>query len=363
MPCSRSTIWRAVDVPGLKATVLRAAAAVIAAAGLAACSETTPPLPALGADVSQTSVSGLSSGAYMAGQFQFAHSGTVVGAGIVAGGPYGCAESVFGRMAPVWPVALAQNLNRAINGCTNTAMASLGVPDVGRLARRAADRARDGEIDSLDGLGDDRVYLFTGKADRNVAPSLVRSAADLYRALGVPAAGIALVDDIAAGHGFLTEEEGTRCSVTRSPFLNDCDYDQAGTILTHIYGPLKPPSAESRGEIALFSQIEFGGDNLDSAGAVFIPDSCRMAGGCRVHIAFHGCRQGRAEAGSAFIERAGYNRWAAANGVIVLYPQAVKSATNPRGCWDWWGYTGAKFLTRDAPQIKAVRAMLERLGQ
>jgi poly(3-hydroxybutyrate) depolymerase len=65
----------------------------------------------------------------------------------------------------------------------------------------------------------------------------------------------------------------------------------------------------------------------------------------------------------AFIKGAGYNRWAAMNRLIVLYPQVAKSAANSRGCWDWWGYTGSEFLTREAPQIKAVRAMLERLAE
>jgi len=46
------------------------------------------PPPALGADPSRTSVSGLSSGAFMAVQYQVAFSGSVIGSGIVAGGPY-----------------------------------------------------------------------------------------------------------------------------------------------------------------------------------------------------------------------------------------------------------------------------------
>ncbi len=61
------------------------------AALLAACGEETADnLPALEAKSDATSVSGISSGAYMAGQFQMAHSREVVGAGIIAGGPYGC---------------------------------------------------------------------------------------------------------------------------------------------------------------------------------------------------------------------------------------------------------------------------------
>jgi hypothetical protein len=55
---------------------------------LLACSRVGDSLPGLGIVVGQTSVSGLSAGAYMAGQLQVAHSKQIVGAGIVAGEPF-----------------------------------------------------------------------------------------------------------------------------------------------------------------------------------------------------------------------------------------------------------------------------------
>jgi poly(3-hydroxybutyrate) depolymerase len=42
-------------------------------------------------DPTQISVSGISSGAFMANQLHVAHSANIMGAGIVAGGLYGCA--------------------------------------------------------------------------------------------------------------------------------------------------------------------------------------------------------------------------------------------------------------------------------
>ena len=36
----------------------------------------------------------------MAGQLQVAHSNSVIGAGIVAGGPYGCAEAGIDNVIP-----------------------------------------------------------------------------------------------------------------------------------------------------------------------------------------------------------------------------------------------------------------------
>src|SRR5579862_7409382 len=50
------------------------------------------PLPALTIDLAQTSVSGLSSGAFMAVQFGVAFSSIVVGIGVFAGGPFGCSQ-------------------------------------------------------------------------------------------------------------------------------------------------------------------------------------------------------------------------------------------------------------------------------
>jgi hypothetical protein len=35
---------------------------------------------------------------------------------------------------------------------------------------------------------------------------------------------------------------------------------------------------------------------------------------------------------------------------------------NPRGCWDWWGYTGSQYATQAGAQIAAVKAMVDRLA-
>jgi poly(3-hydroxybutyrate) depolymerase len=82
-----------------------------------------------------------------------------------------------------------------------------------------------------------------------------------------------------------------------------------------------------------------------------------------VHVAFHGCEQNRAAIGDAFIRGSGFARWADANRLIVLFPQTKRSTVNPKACWDWWGYTGLNYRERSAPQIAAVRAMLDRLAQ
>ena len=91
-----------------------------------------------------------------------------------------------------------------------------------------------------------------------------------------------------------------------------------------------------------------------------------------MHVAYHGCRQSADTIGRAFVRDAGYNRWADVHRLIVLYPQTIARygwsfdagfAFNPNGCWDWWGYTGSDYHTKTAPQIQAVKAMIERLRQ
>jgi hypothetical protein len=34
---------------------------------------------------------------------------------------------------------------------------------------------------------------------------------------------------------------------------------------------------------------------------------------------------------------------------------------NPKGCWDWWGYSGDDNLGRDGKQMRAVRVMIGRV--
>ena len=199
-----------------------------------------PSLPALGANITETSVSGISSGAYMAGQFQMAHEKSWKGAAIIAGGPYGCSQSVFADSFP-GPGTEFLNLSKAMNGCMLDNLAVWGVADAAALATKAKERAGAGEIDPIEDVAQDRVYLFTGKSDRTVVPSIVKAAAKFYGALGLPDGNIKLVDTLPAGHAFVTEDQGGSCDRTGEPYVVDCDYDQAGELLKHIYGSLNPP--------------------------------------------------------------------------------------------------------------------------
>ncbi|MCV3271519.1 extracellular catalytic domain type 2 short-chain-length polyhydroxyalkanoate depolymerase [Roseobacter sinensis] len=327
---------------------------IAAVLALLPCVASAEPLPALNLDPSGTTVSGLSSGAFMAVQLQVAFSERIAGAGVIAGGPYGCADG---------------NVYRAIRVCMN---AFLGEADAESALEEIQSLAAEGRIDDASHLASDRLYLFHGQADDTVARASMDALRQTYALLGVPDARIAYETGINAGHGFVTERGDLECSTTDPDFLIDCDFDQAGDILGQLYSDLLPASESHDDRLLMFDQALYLEDavGMDDTAFVYVPESCAAGAPCRLHIALHGCKQGREVIGDAYGVSTGYNRWAEANGIVVLYPQAKSIPApwwnwfggNPNGCWDWWGYAGDDYLSQNAPQIAAIARMAAALG-
>jgi hypothetical protein len=343
------------------ATTAKAAKAVKPAA-----SQDAPALPGYQVDLSQTTVSGLSSGGFMAAQFAVAYSASVAGAGIIAGGPYFCSGQP-GRF-PYIPY-----LTNALTTCMNPAESQVAPPVASELLRAANDFARASLIDDTANLKRQRVYLFSGMKDRTVTRPVVEQVNQFYLLAGTPAAQIRFVDNVGAGHAILTDSSADKpCGVTESPFINDCDYTQARDILQHLYPDLQKPSATPTGKVIAFNQRSFireAYSSMNSTGYAYIPKACDSES-CRVHVVFHGCLQTTQAIGNRFYTSTGYNQVADANKIIVLYPQAEPSAIypyNPKGCWDFWGYTSVNpidpdFYRKSGTQMQAVKGMLDRLA-
>ena len=322
----------------------------------------TEVLPRLGIALSATSVSGLSSGAYMAGQIEVAHSKDIVGAGIVAAGPFACAETESSRLFPYWPVVMWQNAEQAEHACMQT---SWGTPNADKLAQRAEELAQEGKIDPLRGLANHKVYLFSGNEDQTVLRTVVESAKRFYLAAGVPEASVTLIKK-EGGHAFLTEAEGTACGLSKDPYVSACNYDQAKAILEWIYGsPLAGPTSTPTGKFITFDQSSFSEgrpNGLASGGVAYIPTDCESHPGCRLHIVLHGCDQGLEVVGDTFIKESGFARYADTNRFVILFPQIAGNLLNPHGCRDWWGYSDIDYLSKNAPQIQAIWDMAGRLA-
>ena len=338
-------------------TAIRTSVLVIATGTVLAA----PPLPNLGASREALTVSGLSSGAYMAVQLQIAHSATFKGAGIVAGGPYYCAEG---------------QVSRALVNCMSPSPKAQP-PSSDQQALIVNELAKTGKIDHPEHLRNQRVWMFSGGNDRTVERS-VMDALDGFYKKQLPPASIRYVKNPDAGHAMISvaESKPNTCASSETPYINQCQqFDAAGDLLDHLVGPLNPRSRIPQGELLSFDQRPFvTGKAVDASladeGHAYVPKSCRN-GECRIHVALHGCRQNTGTIGMRFVEGAGYNAWADSNRLIILYPQTVsrsglafgswKFMFNPKGCWDWWGYTGNGYHTRDGVQIQAIMGMVAQL--
>ncbi len=345
-------------------------------------------------DLSETSVSGISSGAFMAVQFGVAHSSIVKGVGATAGGPYFCASDDV----PSLRGTIGNVIARCMQGDPAYPKRPITKTQMGAMAKATESWARAGRIDATSHLKRQRIWIFHGYNDGVVRYPVSDALYDYYTHFVDPSR-IFYKDNLKAGHAQITDECGDRqgvcnlCQHTGGNFMNQCQqagatnvpYDAAGSMLQHIYGTLAPRSSPSapKGKIIPFSQSEFARDGTGAPlpiriamaedGYVYVPDACGKEERCRVHIAFHGCLQSADKIGSAFYEHAGYNEWADNNHLIVLYPQTQATLLfglpiNPQGCWDWWGYNDSAFnpsgryATKQGLQIAAIRRMLDRLS-
>jgi poly(3-hydroxybutyrate) depolymerase len=307
------------------------------------------PLPKLKLDASRTTVSGLSSGAYMATQVHMAFSDHIAGVAILAGGPYACAQG---------------SLETALSRCMNPPADKQ--PDVEALVESARARAENGSIAPLSGLAGDRVFVMHGTLDKTVGAAVSEAGAELYRRLG----GAVVEEDVgrAMAHTFPTLANGSACDVSESPYLGHCGFDGAGEVLSRLYAEKPAVAEKADGELRRFDQKAYLPEGKDAmladSGYVYVPKSCAAGETCGLHIALHGCQQNTDAVGETFVRDAGFNRWADALHLVVLYPQtrASYAPLNPKACWDWWGYTGAGYDTRQGLQLQWLANAAAALG-
>lgn len=329
----------------------RTFSAVAVTSSLLATTALASPLPPLNPDLSTVTVSGLSSGGYMANQFHVAFSDWVSGVGVIAAGPYYCGQN---------------DITTALSQCVDKMAEPL---ELDALNKQAKTWEKAGKIAQLENLKGDKVWILHGTADNRVNSKVTDLLAKQYESWA-GAENVTYVHDKAFAHVFPTLASGGSCTSSESPYIGNCDYDAAGIMLQAISGTeLKQPDDTLTGEVYTFNQHTLGGENattMGETGYAYVPGSCREGESCQVHISFHGCNQFADAVGTAYVEQTGLNRWADDNNMIVVYPQTRKSLfmpLNPQGCWDWWGYTGADYATAEGKQMVAVKAMVEALAK
>jgi len=263
-----------------------------------------------------------------------------------------------------------------------------------------------GTIDRLSNLAKDPVYIFHGKTDRTVVESVVKANEQIYKPL---TSNIKTNYDTQANHGFVTDNFGASCSTLSTVnFINNCNFNLAFDMLNHLYGGdlIKPTSGSTplNGKLLEFEQDAFinppaqrgvfdlwsqwidatlelynpanyfptfplpGGSGttssssigFDKIGYMYVPSGCSSGKKCSIHVALHGCKQGKSFVGNVFALKSGYNEVAELNNIVVIYPQVVQSTfpSNPNGCFDWWGYGSTNYANKLGPQMVGIKKMI-----
>jgi poly(3-hydroxybutyrate) depolymerase len=301
-------------------------------------------LPQLNIDTTQTTVSGLSAGGYMAVQLHVAYSATFKkGAGVVAGGPFYCAQG-------------------SVVTATGACMASPAGISVSSLVTNTNNWASQGFVDPVVNLQNSKLYLFSGTLDSAVKTG-VMDALNTYYSSFVPAANVVYKKDIAAEHAMITDDYGSACSTKAAPYINDCNFDVAGAILAQLYGSLNARNVNAlpAANFVQFNQSQFiTGHGMAANGWAYVPAACATGTQCRLHVVLHGCKQNETDVQQQYVKNTGYNRWGDTNNIVMLYPQTSTAATN--SCWDWWGYDSANYAKKSGPQMSAIKAMVDQIS-
>jgi len=304
--------------------------------------------------------SGLSSGAFFTVQMGVAWSCECLGIGVVAGGPYYCAED---------------KEDTALTACMSVPMEI----NVKSLESDTTEFAKQGLIDDTSCISNQRVYLFSGKKDTTVETGVVTAAEDYFKSFGATTIMDTTQD---CAHGMVTNFYGNKCSALASePYIIDCDYDLAGKILQFIYkDALKSPiSANSvpYNNVISIDQSSFipsgstaSAISLEKVAYLYVATNCSIApmpDSCKLHVVFHGCEQDldsdisfNVKFNDTYVRDTGYNQWAEPNNMVILYPQATsKEVSNPDGCWDWWGYNTKNYAFKTGKQMETVHNMIQ----
>jgi poly(3-hydroxybutyrate) depolymerase len=325
---------------------------------LLAAAAQAAPLPALNIDTSKISVSGLSSGGFMANQLGHAYAGTFMGVGVFAGGPYMCAGH-YNYTSCMYNAAISDamlaTMQASINNWSGTANDNKAL------------------------LANQKVFMFVGSSDSTVGPNPMLGLQKQYANNAVPAANRVFVQRAGTAHTFPTDFDATgnnSCGSTSSPYISNCGYDGAKAVLEHIYGPLNARNnAPAAANYKTFDQTLYNSGNpgMAASGWVYVPASCASGASCKLHVALHGCVQSESNIGDKFVRNTGYTRWADTNGIVVLFPQTKVDSTsratsasgslpNPNACWDWIGWYGSNFAQKAGTQAAAIKAMVNQLA-
>ncbi len=382
-------------------------------------------------------VSGISSGGFMAAQLGVIYSDQVTGVATVAGGFYYCAQNHMQDKIKLSGGNYLSLLKARVNAVgiftgdidqvivlrnTNPLYQSVGIcmqnPAEASLSFETMKVNEENKlIAPTQNIAKQKVLIYQGSADTIVRPAMQAKLNEFYTGLQVPELNIKLVTSKGV-HNFPTDHDGeNNCFVQSVPFVSSCSYNAAGDILTHLLD--KPAlqrvtdKAVNKKNLYMVSQKLTGVEHpmapqsMASYGYLAASQNClNNPSSCAMHVAFHGCEmsdsydhqfdqkyargaqrgfmQMRTKAQSfrfstlPYIEQrknkfgllkfaadSGYLEYVEKNNIMVLFPQtwirAGNYPLNPKGCWDWFGWTGPDYATNKGSEPAWLMKWIEQV--
>jgi poly(3-hydroxybutyrate) depolymerase len=332
--------------------------ALVGASAIAAAASHAVTLPALNVDTTNITVSGLSSGGFMANQLGYAYSSTFKGVAVFAGGPYMCAGH--------------NNYTACMyNATISSAMLSTMQTDINNWSGS--------QIDAKANVANQKIFMFVGTSDYTVGPNPMNAVQTQYTNNGVTGANLTYTQLASTAHVFPTDFDSTgnnACNSSASPYIANCSYDGAKQMFTKFYGTLNARNnSPAAGNYIQFDQTPYIASNpgMSPNGWIYVPANCASGAQCKLHVALHGCLQNYDTIGDKYLKSTGITRWADTNSIIVLFPQtkvdntshatsASGSLANANGCWDWIGWYGTNFAQKAGTQMAAIKAMVDHVA-
>jgi poly(3-hydroxybutyrate) depolymerase len=396
------------------------------------------------ADNNKYTISGISSGGFMANQMATIFSSQFSGVGTVAGGFYYCAEDYLPRKVredsltigtqdlflfePTTQI-LTDSLNPFViltggkpnlwfrpqkgNPIYQSVSICMGNPDkakfpVDYIKTNLAQKL----IDPLTNMRDQKVFIYHGKVDSVLNIKMQEKMKEYYHAMGVQDSNVATL--IGEGsHNFPTDRtDGIDCDKEEVPYVSSCNLDVAGKILVHLFDDKIVRTEVNKDHIYVVDQTltlsNIGKNEADwtrptasvaSYGYLYASDKClNQPESCHLHVALHGCKmsdsynedfqtQYQNQVNNfrivsmrskeilfnpmqlptieektnkygllKFVMDSGYANYAEENNLMILFPQTWITENNfpynPKGCWDWFGWTGDNYATNSGAETK-----------
>lgn len=365
-------------------------------------------------------ISGISSGGFMAAQMATIYSDKFSGVGTVAGGVYYCAKNHFQEKINQFGSSsyfafnydpknkLGKNATPAYVNPTYQAVGiCMGNPEQAHAGQDGAmnleflqDFETRSSIAPVRNIARQKVFIYQGQEDDVVKAAMVGKLEEFYARMGVDRRNL-VFSLRSGGHNFPTDrKDGIACNEEKVPYVASCDYDLAGDILKHTLGRKLQRTAANLQNLRVVEQRNAPG-SVHTYGYLYANDFClSQPDKCDLHVALHGCKMsddydeafqqvfetkvqvtrvmGVTEeelkarvpqmGARKFAETSGYAEYAEAksNRLMVYFPQTRISVdnypANPKGCWDWYGWTGSEYATNQGEepqwmiqQIQAVR--------